>query len=160
MEERIAGSKNPIVNSHHFPTCIDDTEFKCARNTGSLVTHTATNTHDKIALDTTPSSLIYESTTSNVNIPVCVENSIRDTIIAIVPKINAERRGVQLNLSWNAHATTCTRDIREVIPARTREAKNITPNMTPPGICEIICGKVTNDKPIPEIPCSLLILTP
>ncbi len=44
--------------------------------------------------------------------------------------------------------------ISEVSPAMASEAKNRTPNSSPAGMFEMICGKATNARPMPPVASS------
>ena len=52
-------------------------------------------------------------------------------------------------LSWKDEMTTSVMEIRDVRPARMRQRKNTTPQIGPPGICEMRAGKAMNARPGP-----------
>ena len=63
-------------------------------------------------------------------------------------------------MSWRPPETTWRRESSEVTPARTREEKKRTPKRGPPGIIEMIFGKVTKDRIGPVRPSTSDTLTP
>ena len=160
MTSRTKGTTTPTRGSHGRGTFTEDTELRWRRRPRRRGGATAARTATRIALDTTPMLLMKLSTMSRVFRPDRVPKSATETTVAGTPKTRAARAGDSPNLSCRPPETTCSRDSSEVTPARVNEAKKRTPKIAPPGIIEMIFGKVTKDRMGPETPCTSPTPTP
>src|SRR5699024_5432251 len=136
------------------PTLNEETELRWSRRVGPSRKTNMIAIRAMSAMPTMPMLLANLSMMSRFCRPVSVGMSMTDTTAMGMPTASVATVRLTPTLSWNEEMTTSTMEIIEVRPARMRQMKNTTPQIAPPGICEISAGKAMNASPGPPLTSS------